>query len=117
MSEIWARVLGWLVPAVCSGVVSGVIVWAKMRKKKDNAIADGVQCLLRAEIIRKHDKYMERRYCPIYAKEALRREYKAYHALGGNDVATALYKEIMALPTEPPKGENHEYHQFTSDSD
>ena len=30
----------------------------------------------------------------------------AYHALGGNDVATALYKELMALHTEPPaKGE------------
>lgn len=108
MMEVWIKVLGWLVPAVCSGVVSGVAVWAKMRKKKDNAIADGVQCLLRAEVIRSHDKYVERGFCPIYAKEALRRAYKAYHTLGGNDVATALYNEVIALPTEAPtkKGEN-----------
>lgn len=37
------------------------------------------------------------------AKEALIREYKAYHALGGNDVATELYHDIMELPTEPHK--------------
>lgn len=100
---VWQKVIGWLIPAVCSGVVSGVAVWVRMRKKKDNAVADGVQCLLRAEIIRNHDKYMEKKYCPIYAKEALRRAYDAYHTLHGNDVATALYHETMALPTEPPK--------------
>ena len=38
-----------------------------------------------------------------YAKEALTRAYKAYHALGGNDVATELYHDIMELPTEPHK--------------
>ena len=40
-------------------------------------------------------------YCPLYAKEALTRAYKAYHALGGNDVATELYHDCIALPTEP----------------
>lgn len=47
---------------------------------------------------------MERRHCPIYAKEALRRAYTAYHALGGNDIATGLYNEVMALSTEPHEG-------------
>ena len=61
---------------------------------------EGVQCLLRAEIIRNHDKYMDKDFCPIYAKEALKRAYHAYHELGGNDVATGLYNETMALPTE-----------------
>jgi hypothetical protein len=108
MNEIWLKVLNWLIPAICSGVVSGVAVWFKMRKKKDSAVADGVQCLLRAEIIRNHDKYVERAFCPIYAKEALRRAYKAYHTLGGNDVATALYNEVLALPTdEPARKEEH----------
>ena len=71
------------------------------RKKKsadEQAIEDGLQCLLRAEIIRCHDKYMDKKYCPIYAKESLRRVYTAYHNLGGNDIATQLYKECMALP-------------------
>ncbi len=74
--------------------------------RQDSRIAileSGVQALLRGEIIRCHDKYMERGYCPVYAREALERAYKAYKDLGGNDVATGLYKQVMALPTE--KGE------------
>ena len=53
---------------------------------------------MRAEIIRSHEKYCERECCPIYAKEALTRAYAAYHALGGNDVATKLYEETLKLP-------------------
>lgn len=58
---------------------------------------DGLQCLLRAEIIRAHEKYTAQGYCPIYAKESLRRAYTAYHSLGGNDIATGLYNECLNL--------------------
>jgi hypothetical protein len=57
-----------------------------------------VQCLLRAEIIRQNEKWVKAGYCPIYAKQALTRAYKAYTALKGNDVATGLYHEVMELP-------------------
>lgn len=66
--------------------------------KYEKHIEDGVQCLLRAEIIRSNEKYTARRYCPVYAKESLKRVYTAYHNLGGNDVATHLYDELMELP-------------------
>ena len=71
----------------------------KKRRKTQNEqnIEDGLQCLLRAEIIRAHDKYTAQGYCPIYAKESLRRVYTAYHNLGGNDIATALYNECLNL--------------------
>lgn len=91
--------LSWLVPFLCGGAVT----FAGTMFIKLKAIKNGLQCLLRAEIIRSYDKYTERGYCPLYAKEALTRAYKAYHALGGNDVATELYHAIMELPTEPPK--------------
>lgn len=68
------------------------------RNERTEQLEAGVQCLLRAEIIRSHEKYTERGKCPIYAREALAKAYKAYHALGGNDVATDLYNEIMELP-------------------
>lgn len=75
----------------------------KRKKSTDMQIVeDGLQCLLRAEIIRSHDKYTSRGYCPIYAKENLKRAYDAYRALGGNDVATDLYHQCMALPVDPP---------------
>lgn len=93
-------VLKWAIPFLCGGVVTGCVTALRMHKKRETALEQGVQCLLRAEIIRNHDKYIEKKHCPIYAKETLRRAYTAYHALGGNDVATRLYDEVMVLPTE-----------------
>ncbi|MGN0686664.1 MAG: hypothetical protein ACI4KA_00995 [Oscillospiraceae bacterium] len=72
----------------------------KRRDEISENTAMGLQCLLRAEIIRCHEKYKEKGFCPVYAREALQREYTAYHNLGGNDVATDLYNDILALPTE-----------------
>lgn len=94
--NVLETVLKWLIPFLCGGAVSAVVAYFTIFR----AIRNGVQCLLRAEIIRNHDKYIERKHCPIYAKEALRRAYTAYHALGGSDMATRLYDEVMELPTE-----------------
>lgn len=94
----------WLVPFLCGSAVSllGVIVSRiKLGKKKQDATELGLQCLLRAEIIRQYEKWDDKGYCPIYAKEALKRAYDSYHTLGGNDVATGLYEETMALPEHP----------------
>jgi hypothetical protein len=63
-------------------------------------LENGVQALLRAEIIRSHEKYMDKKYCPVYAREALNRIYESYHALGGNGTMTELYNQVMALPTD-----------------
>lgn len=95
-------IIKWAVPFVCGGAVTWAVTYLKLRKRRDSALESGVQCLLRAEIIRNHDKYIDKGYCPIYAKEALKRAYAAYHNLSGNDVATGLYNEVMALPTDPP---------------
>lgn len=97
MLEIFIK---WLIPFVCGGAVTGCITYIRTMKAKTTALEDGVQCLLRAEIIRSHEKYTTRGHCPVYGKEALKRAYNAYHSLGGNDVATALYEEVMRLPVE-----------------
>ena len=64
--------------------------------------------LLRSEIIRNYEKYTDRGYCPIYAREPLSHVYEAYHALGGNSTATDLYKKTMALPSDPPSDPSEE---------
>lgn len=71
-------------------------------------LENGLQALLRIEIIRSHDKYMERKYCPVYAKESLSRAYNAYHALGGNDVATELYHQVIELPVGLSEEDNND---------
>lgn len=73
------------------------------------AMKKGICAMLRADIIRLYNKYHEeRRYCPIYVKQALEDEYQQYHALKGNGVGTNLYEALMALPTEPPKEEKND---------
>ena len=95
-------ILKWAVPFVCGAAVSfAVSLLVKLK-----AVKAGMQCLLRAEIVRSYDKYTGRGYCPIYAKEALTKAYDAYHALGGNDVATGLYHAVLELPCE--KGDKKE---------
>lgn len=94
----------WLIPFLCGGAVTAVgMVFShiKAQKKSQKAIARGLQALLRSDIIRIHDQYVEQEYCPLEIKEALHREYIAYHDLGGNDIATALYHETMDLPNKP----------------
>ena len=49
---------------------------------------------------------MDKGYCPIYARDALDRVYESYHALGGNGTMTDLYKQTIALPTEPDEVNN-----------
>lgn len=94
MGLLWEKVISWLVPFLMGALVSGVALWLGGMK----ALREGVQCLLRAEIIRKNEKWVKAGYCPVYAKQALSRAYKAYHGLRGNDVATGLYEETMDLP-------------------
>lgn len=99
MPEIISQIIDWTV-SFALGAVSGYII---MRFKVMKHLVNGTQCLLRLYIIDAHDKYTEKGYCPVYAKEALTRAYQSYHNLGGNDVATELYHQAMALPTEPPE--------------
>lgn len=65
----------------------------------------GVKALLRAQMISDYNKWKEREYAPIYAKQNFENLWEQYHALKGpNGVMDGLHNEFMALPTEK-KGE------------
>lgn len=101
-------ILKWAIPVICGAAVTlATTAIAKVR-----ATSNGLQCLLRPEIISQYEKWNERGYCPIYAKEALEKAYNAYHGLGGNDVATTMYKQVIKLPTE----ENRKGVRYEKDS-
>ena len=104
----------WAVPAALSaiaGVIGGAVgalsALRKAIKEQDTTndlhIATCVLCILRAEIIRSAEKYHDKGYCPVYAREALTRAYDSYHNLGGNDVATELFHRTINLPTDKEK--------------
>ena len=73
------------------------------RMKEQDAVKSGLVAILRQTIYDNYNKWSEREYCPIYAREVLADVYMQYHALGGNDVGTELFNRTMDLPTEPPE--------------
>lgn len=85
-------ILSWLVKLLRDQI------WTE--QAKNEAIAEGVQSLLRESIVSNYNRYSDRGFCPIYAKESIKKVYKAYHNLGGNDVATELYNKVLKMPEE-----------------
>lgn len=100
IAEHWVE---WLF-AVCLAILTGawrtVATRLKMEQKKNEAIAEGVQSLLRESIVSNYNRYSDKGFCPIYAKESIKKVYHAYHDLGGNDVATQLYENLLRMPEE-----------------
>ncbi|HIX15982.1 MAG TPA: hypothetical protein H9740_09730 [Candidatus Hungatella pullicola] len=71
----------------------------RRREQEENkALREGVQALLRQEIIDFCLRYEEKGSAPVWAKQAEEKAYKAYEALGGNDVAHAMHERFMLLP-------------------
>lgn len=79
---------------------------------KTAALYDGMQALLRDRIIQAYNHYQDKECCPIYGKENVKRMYDAYHALGGNDVATELKDKLMKMPEEPVGREVSDYEKI-----
>ena len=79
-------------------VVLGYIVWLLKKQKNDrDANSRGTMLLLRVQLIEYHDKYMRLGEIPSYAYQNFIEMYDAYHALGGNGMATKMKNEIEEL--------------------
>ena len=79
-------------------ILLGYIVWLLKQQKKDrDANSRGTMLLLRVQLIEYHDKYMKLGEIPSYAYENFVEMYNAYHALGGNGMATKMYEEIKEI--------------------
>ena len=103
ISFVSAHWLEWFFTAAVAGlgwVLKKLRDQLKAEQDKSEAIAEGVQSLLRESIVTNFNRYQDRGFCPIYAKDSIKRVYKAYHNLGGNDVATELYQKLLKMPEE-----------------
>lgn len=104
----WVTIVGWLISALGVGSISSFLFTRKINAVKEqqekdeirqHAVEKGVQALLRAEIIRIYNKYIEKRSIPIYERENLEHLYAEYKALGGNGVIEDLIDKLRDLPT------------------
>ncbi|MBQ8707965.1 MAG: hypothetical protein IJ523_08120 [Succinivibrionaceae bacterium] len=86
----WLTLLG--VPALLAVIV-------KLIYNSIKGVKMGVQALLRAQMIDDFNRYSEKGYAPIYARENFENCYQQYHRLGANGVMDDLRNKFMALPT------------------
>ena len=100
----WLTILG--IPSIISGILTLIFNIGKKRRADIEALKLGVQALLRSELIENYNKWTERGYMPIYAKENFQNIYKQYHNLGANGVMDAMYLKVMALPERSKDEQN-----------
>ena len=88
-------------PTMFVGGVS--YIHTKMQKLRDEnkAIRLGVQALLRGQMISEYNKWSERGYAPIWAKENFENVWNNYHNLGANGVMDNIHEKFIDLPTNP----------------
>ena len=64
------------------------------------SLKSGMRSLLRMEIVRIYETYMNLGYCPSYMKENISELYESYHILKGDGMATSMINEIYKLPVK-----------------
>ena len=84
------------------GVPAIIAAFAKLVFGQLKGVRLGVQALLRAQMIADWNKWSERGYAPIYARENFENCWQQYHAIGANGVMDDLRNKFLALSTDPP---------------
>ena len=85
--------------AACAALMTGFTVMYR----RFTALKSGVRALLRDRIIQSYNYWMEKKYCPIFARESICDMFEQYTALKGNHGVSDLMDKLLALPTEKPK--------------
>lgn len=95
-------VYNWLTLLFGSGLLATVGRYfynrIKANDQKTEAVCLGVQALLRDRLIATYNKYSEKGYAPIYAKENFENMWIQYHNLGANGVMDEIHEKFKDLP-------------------
>ena len=94
----------WL--ETCFGLVLGIFTFlfkhlmSKQKKttERQKAVENGVQALLRNELVRRYREYESKGEISILDKENIEHMFKEYKNLGGNGTVAKMYEEILSLP-------------------
>ena len=97
----WLCLLG--VPALIAGGFKYLYSSLQKNTADTEAVKIGIQALLRSQMIADYNKWTDRGYAPIYARDNFENCWKQYHALGVNGVMDDLHEKFLELPTEPPE--------------
>ena len=98
----WYQFLSLLgIPSVMLALYA--VIWRTVKKNREDniAIKKGIQAMLRAQMISEWNKWSEKGYAPIYARQNFENCWEQYHTLGANGVMDDIHVRFFQLPTEP----------------
>lgn len=90
------------VPALILMIVKYMLNQIKQNRRDTEAVKLGLQALLRSQMISDYNKYSEKGFAPVYARDNFENCWKQYHSLGANGVMDDLHEKFLDLPTEAP---------------
>ncbi len=93
-------ILNYIVPLALGTLIGFLSTKLKTQKKKDKAREEGVQALLRNELVRRYREYETKQEMSILDKENVEAMFKQYENLGGNGTVKKMYEELLELPTK-----------------
>ena len=88
------------IPSMILGTFKYLHSMIKKNARDNAAVKRGIQALLRSELISDYNKWTEKGYAPIYARQNFENCWKQYHELGENGVMDDLHAKFLELPTE-----------------
>lgn len=94
----WLCLLG--VPTLIICLYKYVNSVIKKTRDDTNALKLGIQALLRSQMIAEYNRYNEKGYAPVYARENFENCWKQYHSLGANGVMDDLHEKFLDLPVK-----------------
>lgn len=84
-------------------IVGWIIKKVKDNSRENESLKLGVQALLRSQMINDYNRWSEKKYAPIYARENFENCWLQYHNLGANGVMDDIHEKFMDLPTKLEK--------------
>lgn len=95
--KYWIEIL---LTAITSGIIYVFKQYAGLR--------NGLEALLKNEIVRIYKTYSKLGYCPSYMKENANEIFINYNKLKKNEMAKSMISELYKLPNEPKEAMNEE---------
>ena len=93
-------ILTSLIAAITGWAIAYIKKQLNQAKADNDAVKLGIQALLRAQMISEWNRWSDKGYAPIYARENFENCYKQYEALGANGVINDLHDKFLGLPLE-----------------
>lgn len=93
-------VVAYLIPTSLGAVIGILSSRVRKDRAREKAVEEGVQALLRNELVRSYREYEKKGEMTILDKENIEGMFKQYENLGGNGTVKQLMTELMHLPTK-----------------